>query len=137
MYVEAPQGQLGRPRRELAGFAKTPLLAPGESAEVTVEFPVNAMAAYDDLGVTGNRSCYVLEAGTYRIWAGTSVRQLAAVPVDGQEGFAVEQLTVDGAADGGIGPGGKFSPDETGSGKSGRHPPDSVGEGAGKNIFPG
>ena len=67
VYVEAPQGQLGRPRRELAGFAKTPLLAPGESAEMTVEFPVNAMAAYDDLGVTGNRSCYVLEAGTYRI----------------------------------------------------------------------
>ena len=94
VYVEAPQGQLGRPRRELAGFAKTPLLAPGESAEMTVEFPVNAMAAYDDLGVTGKRSCYVLEAGTYRIWAGTSVRQLAAVPVDGQEGFAVEQLTV-------------------------------------------
>lgn len=94
VYLEAPQGQLGRPRRELMGFAKTPVLKPGEDAMVTVEFPVSAMAAYDDLGVTGNRSCYVLEAGLYRIWAGTSVRQLMAVPVNGKEGFLVEQLKV-------------------------------------------
>ena len=46
------------PVKELAAFAKTGLLAPGEEEELFLQFPVNAMAAYDDGGYTGNKDVY-------------------------------------------------------------------------------
>ena len=52
------------------------------------------MAAYDDGGYTGNKACYVLEEGCYRIYVGTSVRDVAPVMVDGAEGYEVAGLTV-------------------------------------------
>ena len=39
------------------------------------------MSAYDDSGATGNKSCYVLEAGQYIIYLGTSVSDATAVYV--------------------------------------------------------
>ncbi|MFD2330987.1 glycoside hydrolase family 3 C-terminal domain-containing protein [Cohnella sp. GCM10020058] len=94
VYVEAPQGVLGRPARALAAFAKTGLLQPGESQRLTVSFPIRAMSAYDDAGATGQASAYVLEAGTYRFYAGTSVRKAAAVAFEGQDGYVVDALRV-------------------------------------------
>ena len=88
VYYSAPQGKLGRPLRELAAFAKTGLLQPGQEEELTLAFPVSAMAAYDDGGYTGNRSCYVLEEGLYEILVGNSSRELCPVPVlngDGED----------------------------------------------------
>ncbi len=79
VYYGAPCGRLGTPARQLAGYAKTRVLQPGESDVLTVTFPVAQMASYDDGGVTGHRSCYVLEAGEYVIFAGTDVR--AAQPI--------------------------------------------------------
>ena len=78
VYFSAPQGKLGRPARELAAFAKTGLLAPGEEEELLLTFPIASMAAYDDGGYTGNKACYVLEEGCYRIYVGTSVRDRGA-----------------------------------------------------------
>lgn len=94
VYVEAPQGKLGQPARVLAAFGKTGLLQPGESERLTISFPVKAMASYDDGGVTGHRSAYVLEAGTYYLYAGTSVKRLDKINVDGQEGYVVKELEV-------------------------------------------
>ena len=74
MYFEAPQGALGRPVRELCSFAKTVTLSPDDEEILTLKCNVAEMAAYDDSGVTGNRSCYVLEAGEYNIYIGTDVR---------------------------------------------------------------
>ena len=74
VYFSAPMGVLGRPSAELCGFAKTDETAPGETASVTVTFDVSQMATFDDSGATNNAGCYVMEAGTYRIYAGTSVR---------------------------------------------------------------
>ncbi len=74
VYYGAPQGLLGRPVKELAAFAKTKLLAAGESEVLVLSFDIDDMAAYDDGGVTGNKSCYVLEAGDYSIYVGTDVR---------------------------------------------------------------
>lgn len=48
---------------ELAGFAKTGLLKPGESETLTIEFAVDDMAAFDYLG----EKAYVLSAGDYEI----------------------------------------------------------------------
>jgi Beta-glucosidase-related glycosidases len=94
VYYEAPQGQLGKPAKALAAFAKTKELQPGESQQLMLHFPVQAMASYDDAGVTGHSSAYVLEAGTYRIFAGNSVKKLAAVAVDGKDGYIAEALQV-------------------------------------------
>lgn len=74
VYYEAPQGELGKPARELGAFLKTKELAPGESQKMNIVLPVREMASYDDSNATGNKSCYVLEAGDYNIYVGNSVR---------------------------------------------------------------
>jgi beta-glucosidase len=94
VYVEAPQGKLGKPVKVLVGFAKTGLIGPGESETVTVSFPLSRAASYDDGGVTGHRSAWVLEEGTYRIHAGNSVRHTEPVPVDGRDGLVLDRLVV-------------------------------------------
>lgn len=74
VYVEAPDGALSRPTRHLAAFARTGTLAPGESAEVRLAVDLADCAAYDDAGVTGRRSAFVLEPGTYRVHVGPDAR---------------------------------------------------------------
>lgn len=73
-YCAAPQGSLGKPARSLCAFAKTRLLAPGESEDVTLECSWRSLASYDDSGLTGHKSCFVLEAGDYAFYVGTDVR---------------------------------------------------------------
>ncbi|AOZ92690.1 glycoside hydrolase family 3 C-terminal domain-containing protein [Paenibacillus crassostreae] len=94
VYYEAPQGKLGQPAKALAAFGKTRVLQAGESQLITVSFPVHSLASYDDAGVTGHPSAYVLEAGTYRFYMGTSVKNLAEIGVEGQSGYVLEALQV-------------------------------------------
>src|SRR5690606_24232922 len=77
VYVRAPHGLLGRPARHLAAFAKTRVLAPGESQTIELRFDLDDVAAYDDSGVTGHRSSYVLEAGRYEVLLCPDVRSAA------------------------------------------------------------
>lgn len=79
VYFGAPCGKLGTPLKQLAGFAKTKDLKAGDSEILTITFPKFQMAAFDDSGVTGNKNCYVLEAGTYKIFAGTDIRSAGEV----------------------------------------------------------
>lgn len=74
LYVSAPQGNLGKPLRSLAAFAKTKCLAPWEAQEMTLQVEKKVFASYDDSGASGHKSCYVLEAGTYRFFVGGDVR---------------------------------------------------------------
>lgn len=74
IYAEAPQGKLGKPLRSLVSFKKTDLLAPEEEQELYFETDLSYLASYDDSGATGNKSCFVLEEGTYVIYVGTDVR---------------------------------------------------------------
>lgn len=94
VYVEAPQGMLGKPARELCAFAKTEELQPGEAQELTLAIPVKRMASYDDSGVTGHKSCYVLEEGDYVFYVGSSVRTQQIADVDGKGAYHVEELIV-------------------------------------------
>lgn len=94
VYVEAPQGALGKPKRVLAAFAKTKELAPGEIQEILLEVPVLRLASYDDSGVSGHKSCYVLEAGDYVFYVGNSVRKTKAADVDGKGAYQVRELCV-------------------------------------------
>ncbi len=74
VYVEAPQGKLGKPSRSLVGFAKTGNLMPGEEEELEITVPFYMVASYDETGVTGYASSYVLEEGEYVFYAGSDVR---------------------------------------------------------------
>ena len=76
IYYSAPQGYLGRPARELGTFAKTPLLAPGESTLLQLTIPVRQLAAFDDLGRI-KQYALVLEKGSYRFYLGSNVRSAA------------------------------------------------------------
>lgn len=81
VYFSAPQGKLGKPARQLAGWQKTRKLLPGETQVVEIRFPIDQMASYDDLGKV-QKSAWVLEAGEYRFFVGTDVRSAS------QAGFA-------------------------------------------------
>jgi beta-glucosidase len=48
IYVKAPRRGLDKPERELKGFAKTPLLAPGETCEVEIFISKESLASYDE-----------------------------------------------------------------------------------------
>ena len=74
LYYEAPQGKLGNPLRQLAAFKKTGIIKSGESETVTLTFPVNKMASYDDSGISGYRAAYLLQKGEYKIYIGACVR---------------------------------------------------------------
>ncbi|CUH93371.1 Beta-glucosidase [Herbinix luporum] len=75
VYCEAPQGKLGKPKRVLAGFAKSKLLSPGESQDLRIEIPLGTLSSYDDSGVTGYKSAWVLEEGSYGFYVGGNVRE--------------------------------------------------------------
>ncbi|MEY8391984.1 glycoside hydrolase family 3 C-terminal domain-containing protein [Lachnospiraceae bacterium 45-W7] len=93
VYFGAPQGKLGRPAKELVAFAKTKLLEPGESQDITLTFKKDNMKTYDDSGVTGHKSAYVLEAGDYNIYVGNDVRGSKLAYVYNQKQLkVVEQL---------------------------------------------
>ena len=76
VYVGAPQGKLGKPEKVLVGFAKTKELAAGGSQELSFEVPFYVFASYDETGILGTPSAYVLEAGEYRVFVGNSVRDV-------------------------------------------------------------
>lgn len=92
VYMQAPQGKLGQPSRRLIGFAKTDRIAPGGEETVYIEIPKKQLASYDDSGVTGHKSCYVLEEGVYRIYAGANVRDAKEAGSFAQPFTVTEQL---------------------------------------------
>lgn len=60
IYVKAPGKDMDKPSRELKGFAKTEVLAPGQSQTVEVRIPKTLLTSYDEL-----RSGWAIEKGTY------------------------------------------------------------------------
>ncbi len=75
VYYSAPDGVLGKPAKELAAFQKTALLESGESQQLNLSFAIKDMASYDDEGKLC-KSAYLLEKGEYKIFVGTSVRDV-------------------------------------------------------------
>ena len=80
LYYTAPytKGEIEKSHVELCGFAKTKLLDPGESEEVTITFKVEDMASYDCYDANGNGfSGYEVEAGDYVIKVMKNAHELA------------------------------------------------------------
>jgi beta-glucosidase len=97
IYCEAPQGKLGKPARVLCAYGKTKLLAPGAVQRIDFTIPARRIASYDDSGVTGHKSAWVLEPGVYTFYVGSSVRDGAEgvrfAFADGEETIIVKQLS--------------------------------------------
>ncbi len=74
LYVKAPQGKLGKPLRSLCGFQKTRNLMPGESEILSIACSKYSISSYDDSGITGYKSSYILETGSYEFYLGDNVR---------------------------------------------------------------
>lgn len=82
VYVSAPAGRLDKPYQDLAAFAKTDLLEPGASQELTISFSLRDCASYD-----AQKESYVLEAGSYVVRVGNSsdhTQPAALVDLDGE-----------------------------------------------------
>ncbi len=69
VYFSAPTDGLDKPYQELAGYAKTDLLAPGASQTLTISFDTTTMASYNE-----DQAAYVMDAGDYLIRVGNSSR---------------------------------------------------------------
>lgn len=89
VYVEAPQGVLGKAARVLAAFGKTRELVPGEKECMHFDIDPYEYASYDDSGVTGWAYAYVLEAGQYGVYAGKNVRDAKCVGT-----FTIEETEI-------------------------------------------
>ena len=78
VYVSCPEGKLDKPYQDLAGFAKTAALAPGETEVVSVTFSMTELASYDE-----ETASWLLEKGNYVIRVGNSSvdTQVAALAV--------------------------------------------------------
>ncbi|SCW56627.1 beta-glucosidase [Ruminococcaceae bacterium YRB3002] len=74
LYCQAPSGRVDKPRRILAGFDKTWLLAPGEEEILSVGFDMTDVASYSE-----QDGAMILEAGDHIICAGNCID--SAVPV--------------------------------------------------------
>ncbi len=72
LYLEAPQGVMGKESRRLVAFQKTEEIAPGKEEEVTLTVSKKWMASYDDVGKTGYPSVWVMEKGEYYFYFGVS-----------------------------------------------------------------
>ena len=96
VYVSCPEGKLDKPYQDLAGFAKTSLLAPGESEAVQVRFDMKDLASYDE-----ETASWILEKGNYLIRVGSSSvdTKVAAMAVLGSTVTVLQAKNIGGKAD--------------------------------------
>lgn len=65
VYIAPPTGKLDKPLRQLAAFAKTKELDPGESETLTVPYALCDAASYDE-----EQAAWILEQGDYTVLVG-------------------------------------------------------------------
>ncbi|MBR5956205.1 MAG: fibronectin type III-like domain-contianing protein [Bacteroidales bacterium] len=73
VYVRAPAGGLEKPARELKAFAKTGLLAPGESQTLTFKVSAYELASFNE-----ESSRWETASGRYEVLFGASVEDIRA-----------------------------------------------------------
>ena len=82
LYASCPQTGMAKEYQRLAAFAKTGVLAPGETETVVLSFDMKDLASYRE-----SDAAWVLEAGDYILRLGASSRDteaVAALVLDGE-----------------------------------------------------
>lgn len=74
VYVTAPAGGLDKPALELKAFAKTKLLAPGESQTLTMAVDNYGIASFNEV-----TSSWEAAAGTYKVQFASNVTDIRAI----------------------------------------------------------
>ena len=74
LFAACPSGLRRKERKRLVAFAKTPLLKPGDEAEVILSFSYDALASYH-----GGKACWYLDAGSYRLLLAKDALHMEAV----------------------------------------------------------
>ncbi|MBR1608247.1 MAG: glycoside hydrolase family 3 C-terminal domain-containing protein, partial [Kiritimatiellae bacterium] len=75
-YVSMPDGKLEKPFQQLVSYGRTPVLAPGDVAEVRLDFDLASFACYDEASES-----FVLEKGDYAVRVGGSSRDTRVAAV--------------------------------------------------------
>ena len=76
LYATCSAGKLEKEYRRLVAFAKTGLLAPGQREKLTLEIGLDKLTSYSE-----KEAAWILEKGTYVIWAGNSLEASAPCAV--------------------------------------------------------
>ncbi len=71
LYLHAPNIEIEKPIQELKGFAKTKLLNPGESQEVSFNLDARSLASF-----WTNISSWIAEKGNYEVRVGSSSKNI-------------------------------------------------------------
>ena len=71
LYLAAPTDEMEKPKKELKGFAKTKLLQPGESQELTFDLDARSLSSFRS-GV----STWVADKGEYEVQIGASSKDI-------------------------------------------------------------
>ncbi len=71
LYVSAPSGGLDKPARELKGFVKTRLLAPGESETLEIPVSLQDLASWNE-----KKACWETARGVYHFCFGLSADKM-------------------------------------------------------------
>ena len=69
--MKIPDGKLEQPSKRLVGFAKTRLLAPGESQQLTIQIDKNNLSSFDT-----ETAQWIMEKGEYEFFVGRSVMDI-------------------------------------------------------------
>lgn len=67
LYAAAPGKDMDKPTKELRAYAKTKSLKAGEAQTITMSFPIEQLASYDEA-----KTAWVVEAGNYQLMVGAS-----------------------------------------------------------------
>ena len=79
LYIQAPDGKLGKASKILVDFEKSKLLQKMEIQNLNFEIPYTNFASYDDSGITGKKNCFLLEEGKYTLYLGSDVRSASPI----------------------------------------------------------
>lgn len=79
LYVQVPYSEKGLEKSsiQLVGYAKTDILEPGASQDLTITFTPDLFASYDETAVkaNGTKGAWVLEAGDYLFTVGNGAHE--------------------------------------------------------------
>ncbi len=84
LYVSCPNGVLKKEYQSLVAFAKTGVLDPGASEEITLTFPMTLVASYKEYGAQ-----FILDAGNYVVRIGNSSRNTTPAAVIALDKYVV------------------------------------------------